>query len=128
MKVLITEGKFENLVIRYLDENYPPDYGWYENDRTGTYQDDVDKWGDITFYINDVDSYMYYGCNAGEGDDMMFDPYGYLHNYECPLLLIYPRIGRKLTELFGSKWKPIFKEWFESNTGLEVKQITDDYI
>ena len=128
MKVLITESKFENLVIRYFDENYIPDNGWYTNDIKWSYQDEVDKWGATTFNINYLDSYMYYGCNAGEGDDMMFDSYGSLHNYECPLLLIYPRIGRKLTELFGSKWKPIFNEWFESNTGLEVKQITDDYI
>jgi hypothetical protein len=37
-------------------------------------------------------------------------------------------VGRKLTSLFGDLWKPIFKQWFEENTGLEVKQITDDYL
>ena len=69
------------------------------------------------------------GCNAGAGpEDEFFAGYGHLHNYKCPLLLIYPRVGRELTSLFGDKWKSVFKEWFEENTGLEVVQITDDYI
>jgi hypothetical protein len=25
-------------------------------------------------------------------------------------------------------WKPVFKKWFEENTGLMVNQITDNYI
>jgi hypothetical protein len=125
MKILITEGKFENLVIRYLEENYLPDYDWLYK---STYQDDVDEYGERGFFTNDEESYYYYGCNAGEGDDMKFASYGILHNYKCPLLSIHPRIGKKLTELFGSKWKPIFKEWFEYNTGLKVEQITYDYI
>lgn len=129
MKIVITENKVDDLIRKWLDNNYIPDYGWYENMRTaGTYQDDVDKWGDIVFFINDDDSYIYYGCNAGEGDDMVFASYGPLHNYDCPLLHIYPVIGEKLTSLFGDRWKPVFKQWFEENTGLEVKQITDDYL
>ena len=30
--------------------------------------------------------------------------------------------------VFGNIWKPIFKKWFEENTGLEVTQLTTDYI
>jgi hypothetical protein len=25
--------------------------------------------------------------------------------------------------MFGPKWKPIFKEWFEKNSGLEVRDM-----
>jgi len=129
MKVLITENKFENLVIRYLDDMYYPDYGFYENDRTGTYQDYVDKFGDLCFFINDVESYFYYGCNAGNGkEDKLFAPYGSLFNYKCPLLSISPPVSQRLREMFGNKWKPIFKKWFEHNTGLKVEEITDDYV
>lgn len=126
MKVIITKSRFESLVIRYLDDNYVPDYGWSYPD---VYQNAVDKWGDIVFFIDDVDSYIYYGCNANAGpEDEFFAGYGHLHNYKCPLLSIYPRVSERLRDMFGNKWKPIFKEWFESNTGLKVEQITDDYI
>lgn len=123
MKYIITESRLEKAITEYLDKEFIPDYGWYENMRTaGTYQDDVDKWGELVFFINDIESYVYYGCNE------FFADYGHLHNYECPLLSIYPAVSQKLSSYFGDMWKPIFKKWFEKNTGLTVNQITDDYI
>ena len=129
MKVIISENRIDKVIRKYLDDTYYPDYGWNENTRHGSYQEDVDRYGDVVFFINDVDSYIYYGCNANAGpEDEFFAGYGHLHNYKCPLLLIYPRVGQELTSLFGNKWKPIFKEWFEEKSGLHVAQITDDYI
>jgi hypothetical protein len=130
MKYIITESRLEKAIIEYLDKEFIPDYGWYENGRkAGTYQDDVDKWGDLVFFIDDVDSYIYFGCNANNGpEDDFFADYGHLHNYECPLLLVYPAVSQQLSNYFGDMWKPIFKKWFEENTGLTVNQITDDYI
>lgn len=126
MKIIILENRVNQVIRKYLDDIYVPDYGWSYPD---VYQNAVDKWGDIVFFIEDVDSYIYYGCNANAGpEDEFFAGYGHLHNYECPLLLIYPRVGQELTSLFGNKWKSVFKEWFEENTGLEVTQITNDYI
>jgi hypothetical protein len=126
MKIVITENKIDKIIRKYLDSEFIPDYDWLHK---STYQDNVDKWGDLVFFINDVDSYIYYGCNANAGpEDEYFAGYGPLHDYDCPLLHIYPVVGRKLTSLFGDLWKPIFKMWFEENTGLEVKQITDDYL
>jgi len=29
----------------------------------------------------------------------------------------------KLTTLFGNFWQPVFKDWFEENSGLEVKKM-----
>jgi hypothetical protein len=129
MKVIISENRIDKVIRKYLDDTYYPDYGWNENTRHGSYQEDVDRYGDLVFFINDVDSYIYYGCNANAGpEDEFFAGYGHLHNYKCPLLLIYPRVGQELTSLFGNKWKPVFKEWFEEKSGLHVAQITDDYI
>ena len=129
MKVIISENRIDKVIRKYLDDTYYPDYGWNENTRHGSYQKDVDKYGDLVFFINDQDSYIYYGCNANAGpEDEFFAGYGHLHNYKCPLLLIYPRVGQELTSLFGDKWKPVFKEWFEEKSGLHVAQITDDYI
>lgn len=130
MKYIITESRLEKAIMEYLDKEFTPDYGWYGNMRTaGTYQDDVDKWGDLVFFINDIDSYIYFGCNANGGpEDELFATYGHLHNYKCPLLSIYPAVSQQLSNYFGDMWKPIFKKWFEENTGLIVNQITDDYI
>ena len=129
MKVVISESRLEKVVIDYLNDLYYPDYGWNENTRHGSYQEDVDKWGDIVFFIDDVDSYIYYGCNANAGpEDEYFAGYGHLHNYKCPLLSIYPVVAKRLDSTFGDIWKPIFKKWFETNTGLEVAQLTTDYI
>ena len=54
MKYIITESKLESAIISYLDENFYPDYGWNENTRHGSYQEDVDRYGDVVFFINDV--------------------------------------------------------------------------
>ena len=129
MKVIISENRVNRIIRKYLDETFTPDYGWHNNTRHGSYQDDVDRYGELVFFINDTDSYIYYGCNANAGpEDEYFAGYGQLHNYECPLLSVYPRQSETLTSLFGNKWLPVFKEWFEENTGLEVTQITNDYI
>lgn len=129
MKVILTENRVNQLIRKYLDETFTPDYGWGNNLRHGSYQDDVDRYGDVVFFINDADSYIYFGCNANAGpEDEYFAGYGHLHNYECPLLSVYPHQSETLTSLFGNKWLPVFKEWFEENTKLEVTQITNDYI
>ena len=126
MKVVITESKLEKIITDYLDDIYVPDYGWANPD---VYQKDVKQYGDLVFFINDRDSYIYYGCNAGAGpEDEFFAGYGHLNHYKCPLLSIYPRVSGELTSLFGDKWKSVFKEWFEEKSGLHVAQITDDYI
>ena len=129
MKVVITESRLEGLIIDYLNDSYYPDYGWKGNSKSDVgYQDEVDRWGDLVFFIDDRDSYVYYGCNAGSENDKMFNTYGHLRNYKCPLLSIYPRVSERLDSTFGDIWKPIFKKWFENNTGLEVAQLTTDNI
>jgi hypothetical protein len=126
MKVIISENRIDKVIRKYLDDTYYPDYGWSYPD---VYQRDIEQYGDVNFYINDQDSYIYYGCNANGGpEDEFFAGYGHLNHYKCPLLSIYPRVGQELTSLFGNKWKPVFKEWFEEKSGLHVTQITDDYI
>jgi len=126
MKVIISENRIDKVIRKYLDDTYYPDYGWSYPD---VYQRDIEQYGDVNFYINDQDSYIYYGCNANGGpEDEFFAGYGHLNHYKCPLLSIYPRVGQELTSLFGNKWKPVFKDWFEEKSGLHVAQITDDYI
>ena len=126
MKIIITESRLEKVVTDYLDDIYVPDYGW---SYPYVYQKDVNQYGDLVFFIDDKDSYIYYGCNANAGpEDEFFAGYGHLHNYKCPLLSVYPVVAQRLDSTFGDIWKPIFKKWFEKNTGLEVTQLTTNYI
>jgi hypothetical protein len=126
MKIIITESRLEKVVTDYLDDIYVPDYGW---SYPYVYQKDVNQYGDLVFFIDDKDSYIYYGCNANAGpEDEFFAGYGHLHNYKCPLLSVYPVVAQRLDSTFGDIWKPIFKKWFEKNTGLEVAQLTTDNI
>jgi hypothetical protein len=32
-------------------------------------------------------------------------------------------LTNELTSLFGDKWILVFKQWFEDNSGLEVREI-----
>ena len=32
-------------------------------------------------------------------------------------------VSDKLTSLFGTLWIPVFKEWFEKNSNLEVRKM-----
>ena len=120
MKVIITESRLEKVITDYLDDLYQPDNGWSYPD---VYQVGVKHYGDLVFFINDQDSYVYYGCNH-----LSFEKDGHLHHYNCPLLSVYPRVSERLDSTFGEIWKPIFKKWFEEHTGLEVAQLTTDYI
>ena len=123
MKYIITESRLESAILEYINREFIPDYGWNEKD---VYQNELDKWGDLVFFINDQDSYVYYGCNAGSENDRLFDSYGSLYDYKCPLLSIYPNVSEQLSNYFGDTWKPIFKKWFEENTGFEVAELTDE--
>ena len=125
MKVVITESRLESLIIDYLNDSYYPDYGWKGNSKSDIgYQDEIDKWGDIVFFVDDQESYIYYGCNANAGpEDEFFAGYGHLHNYECPLLSIYPYMSQRLDSAFGDIWKPVFKKWFENKVNLPIKTL-----
>lgn len=99
MKIIISENRVNQVIRKYLDETFYPDYGW---DNPDFYQKDVKQYGSYEFQINDETAYVYYNTKTLE---------------------IYPWLDEKLTSLFGDKWLPVFKEWFEENSGLKVKKI-----
>lgn len=45
MKIIISENRVNQVIRKYLDDTFTPDYGWNENTRHGSYQEDVDKYG-----------------------------------------------------------------------------------
>jgi hypothetical protein len=125
MKYIITENKLESAILEYINNaDIIPDYGW---NKIEEYERDLDKWGEILFYLHDNTSFRYFGCNSGDNeDDMYFSPSGKLYHFECPLLQVWPSVSYQLNNLFGDLWKPVLKKWFEENTGLEVAELTDE--
>ena len=111
MKFIITENRVNEVVLNYLNIKVHPDYNWGP-ELHEFYRDDVEEYGAHDFYINDVVGYSYFGVYGGR------DESEYMY-----LLLIQPWLGEQLNSLFGSRWKPIFKEWFEKNSGLEVRKM-----
>lgn len=110
MKILISENKINWLIREYLDDEYYPDYDWGP-ELHDFYKKDVKRYGGYEFEVNDKIAYAYY-------DSGFYDK----------TLIIFPWLSEKLTSLFNNKWLPVFKEWFEDNSGLKVIQIINDEI
>jgi len=111
---IITESKHEEVILNYLNKAVHPDYDWGP-ELHKFYRDEVTVWGVHDFYINDVVGYSYVGNYYRKDSEYLY------------LLLIQPWLFGQLTSLFGSRWKPIFKEWFEKNSGLEVREMEVGY-
>ena len=103
MKIIITENKYEQGILDFLMSNYYPDYNWVSQ---YYYKDEVEEYGSVEFNINDRGAYEYNRDDNG-------------HN----VLSIYGVVSEPLNNFFGYKWVPIFKKWFEENTGLEINEI-----
>ena len=91
-----------NRLIKILDYNWGPKLH-------NLYKEEVKKYGIYEFSINDEYLYAYLG---------EWDGYDYLYT-----LVISQWVNKELTLLFGDKWIPVFKKWFEYNSGLEVREI-----
>lgn len=109
MKILNLDGKnLDEFIYQYLTDNLHPDYNWGP-ELHDFYREDVKKYGIYEFSINDKYRYAYLG---------EWDGYDYLYT-----LVISKWANKELTSLFGDKWIPVFKKWFEYNSGLEVREI-----
>ena len=112
MKYIITESKYNDIVTKYLNDRIYPDYGWISTD---DYESEINAFGYIDFHINDKRGYSYYDRYSKQGT---------VHQQmDVKFLIILPWLNKELTDFFSLRWKPIFKEWFETNTGLEVGDI-----
>jgi hypothetical protein len=113
MKYLITESKLESTIHSYLTHYIHPDYNWGP-ELHDFYREDVKKYGRYDFLINDDIAYTYDGYQGYADSDEV---------EEIGILYILPWLVDKLTTLFGNFWQPVFKDWFEENSGLEVKKM-----
>jgi hypothetical protein len=112
MNILNLEGEeLDEFIYQYLTNNLYPDYNWGPEDYSlhQQYKRDIKSYGTHAFNVNDEEAYHYFG---------EWDGYDYLS-----LLVISKWVRNELTSLFGDKWVPVFKRWFEYNSGLKVREI-----
>jgi hypothetical protein len=112
IKLLNLDDKgLDRFIYQYLTENMYPDYKWSPEDRETQEQikRNIKSYGTQTFYINDTDAYSYFG--EWDGYDNLY------------LVVINKWVKDELISIFGNKWIPTFKRWFEDNSGLEVREI-----
>jgi|LauGreDrversion4_2_1035121.scaffolds.fasta_scaffold382419_1 hypothetical protein len=102
MKILITESKVNDIILKYLKDNIEPDYSWGP-ELHDFYKEDVARHGYYDFTINDSLSYSYW-----------------LEDDYTGRLEVMPRVYDELDGLFGHMWEDLFVEWFEKNSGLKV--------
>jgi len=96
----------DEIIYNFLKDEYYPDYNWGP-ELFDFYREDVEEYGSIAFYINDSEGYIYY-------DDGTLE--------------VLPWVSERLDSWFNNAWQPVFKKWFEENSGLKVNRIvTDDH-
>ena len=102
MKIILKESQLDNIIMKFFDEDYYPDYGW---EKTNFYEDELKKYEDYNFYINDKIAYTYFDDGSMEISRWLID---------------------ELNLKFGDNWKGVFKKWFEMNTGLKVYDMVTE--
>jgi hypothetical protein len=102
MKVIITENRAEQVILKYLDRYIEPDYSWGP-ELHDFYKEDIERYGSYDFVIDDTLSYSYW-----------------LEDDYTGRLDVTPRVYNELDGLFGNMWEDLFVEWFEKNSGLKV--------
>jgi len=107
MKYIITESKLNKVIYDYLTDMYYPDYNW-GSELHDFYRKDVNEFGSYDFMIDDQTAYVYYGTYDKDKEGK---------------LEVTSWLSQDLTSVFGNLWIPIFIEWFQENSGLEVKQF-----
>jgi hypothetical protein len=102
----------DSTIRSYLTHYIHPDYNWGP-DLHDFYQKDVEEYGMYDFLINDDVAYTYHGYQGYEDGDVE----------EVGTLYIENWVVNRLSTLFGNFWVPVFKDWFEENSGLKVKKM-----
>jgi hypothetical protein len=91
----------DDIIYEFLDGEYYPDYGW----ESSFYPKEVEEYGAVTFYVNDIEGYYYYADGTLE---------------------VNPWVCNGLDIWFSDSWKIPFKKWFEKNSDLKVKLMWAD--
>jgi hypothetical protein len=119
MKIIITENKIESAIIKYLNTHYNVDeIHWNPfHDDDGDPTDDAIEYYSGDYFENDYGPFTLYKESYWVWDDSP--------NKELsPLLIIEDKnFYQSLNSMFGNRWEPVFKKWFEDNFGEKIKTI-----
>ena len=99
MKYSITNKRLDDVILNYLNSNLVPDGGWSSK---SDYKKTASIAYSLSFDMDDEDGYSY-----TDGDRLIIEPW----------------VNDKLYSLFNEYWIPVFKKWFEDNTGLKVRMM-----
>lgn len=103
MDYIISQDRLNSYILSYIENNYTPDYEWGPHLHE-FYNNQVFRYGIFEFLIDDDVAFTYF-------------------YYDKSVSVEY-WVSRDLYSYFGDSWKPIFKKWIESNTGLVVDSVS----
>ena len=124
MKIVITEeqhSKLNDSIIEWFEKNLTPYEGWLSKKE---YKSEMNLNSGELFlfleegegYANDEEHIWYSICD----NDNLSEP---LPEGHCPVVTLPRPKYDALNAYFGDIWKPLFKTWFQSKTGLPVIQV-----
>ena len=123
MKLTITENKLNDLILKYIEDMFPVEeinYTEFE-DEDGNPDDSA-----YSFYFGDYNDgeeiiFRWYGKEYWRGDDTEI----LRHRIERSPVLYFEDSNNidKLNAMFGDKWEPVFKQWFDHHFGLEINKV-----
>ena len=122
MKVIITEDRLYDAIYKFIDGYYDKDNinYYYHHDDDGNPTDIAIMYYLGDYEMGDNDLFHLYSREYWEGDS----PHANLKRESSPILMIYDEdFSDRLSGLFGDKWKPVLKDWFETNFDYKVKTI-----
>ena len=120
MKIVITENKIESAILKYINTHYNVDeiYSNPFHDDYGNPTDDATEYYSGDYLENDYGLFTLY--NKSYWLDEMD-----VKKELSPILIIEDKsFYQSLNSMFGNRWEPVFKKWFEDNFGEKIKTIT----
>lgn len=123
MKYKLKQGRFEEFVKKYLDDNYGDlNYTW------GLDEDGLETECGVQFYRGDYGDddtvfWLYNKCWWNRGDSGIYSVAKELWN-KSPLVVFENKSDyNALNNYFGDQWKPIFIVWFKKTYDFKIKNV-----
>ena len=111
MRYVIAESRLNHFILEYIEDNFSPD-AWIPFPYARAAKGKM-----IEYFVNDKQTFSYFqGFHFGSPD--------------IPrriLRIDRPSVVDSLNSLFPGLWAPVFKEWYESNTGSPVHVIVSPH-
>jgi len=120
MKIIITESKLESMILKYINDKFDVnDINYIEfMDYDGNPDDSA-----YEFYLGDYgdDETVFLLYNEHYWGE---DPSVKNKVEQSPILIIEDNTFVDImNSVFGDKWEPVFKQWFDHHFGFEINKV-----